>query len=309
MSYDLDISPFLGKLCDSSPHQITFSVVGTDDQVAKDWFISGNVQLWLNPSNVQTTGEAVAYDESNGFSSGVSESQMPIDSSGSSEYKTELSYNAQRFFQVSARIHTGQASKTVTWVQNMTCRSTLSCLLSVLIFAVVNTQRRYGDTTEVVQQTDGNDQSSYYSRDYSYPLSVNGTYRSDDGEDFSVTASVVQGKKNHLAMSTNPVWHKVDTTLRGSSSYSMVQRAARSTGTTRQDYTFTSSNAGQEHVVVAAKDGKLIGGTGASLYSVPFESDDSTSTVQNHTVADEDLKQYASSTILKMFGVRRGGKK
>lgn len=122
MSYDLDISPFLGKLCDGRPHQITFSIVGTDEQIAKDWFVSGNVQLWLNPGNTQTVGDAPVYADANGFGSGVSESQMPNNSSGSSGDQTELSYNANRFFQVTARIKTSQAYRTVSWVQNMTCK-------------------------------------------------------------------------------------------------------------------------------------------------------------------------------------------
>lgn len=102
---------------------------------------------------------------------------------------------------------------------------------------------------------------------------------------------------NHYTALTNPSWYKIDTTLNGASSYSHANGSSSSTGTTQQDYTFRSSTAGQEHVVVAAKGGRVITGTGLPVDSISSDRDHS-------TLSDAALDEFASSTISKTLGVK-----
>lgn len=60
---DVDVSPWLGTLCDGAPHAFELRVVGYDaaapaglGSVAENWYVSGQVFLWLDEGGNQTTG-------------------------------------------------------------------------------------------------------------------------------------------------------------------------------------------------------------------------------------------------------------
>lgn len=62
-SVDVDISPWLGALCDGEPHVFELKVVGYNASsptglgtVAQNWYVSGQVFLWLDEGGNQTTG-------------------------------------------------------------------------------------------------------------------------------------------------------------------------------------------------------------------------------------------------------------
>lgn len=62
-SYDVDVSPWLGLLCDGDPHTFELKVVGYNSSaeseigtVASNWYVSGQVFLWLDQDGEQTTG-------------------------------------------------------------------------------------------------------------------------------------------------------------------------------------------------------------------------------------------------------------
>lgn len=62
-SVDVDVSPWLGLLCDGDPHTFELKVVGYNSSaasllgtVASNWYVSGQVFLWLDEDGEQTTG-------------------------------------------------------------------------------------------------------------------------------------------------------------------------------------------------------------------------------------------------------------
>ncbi|ROV90490.1 hypothetical protein VMCG_09834 [Cytospora schulzeri] len=60
-SVDVDISPWLGLLCDGSEHAFELKVVGYNSStklgtVASNWWVSGEIFLWLDEGGNQTTG-------------------------------------------------------------------------------------------------------------------------------------------------------------------------------------------------------------------------------------------------------------
>lgn len=62
-SVDVDVSPWLGVLCDGEPHSFELRVVGYNataperlGTVAQNWVVSGQVFVWLDEGGNQTTG-------------------------------------------------------------------------------------------------------------------------------------------------------------------------------------------------------------------------------------------------------------
>lgn len=59
-SVDVDVSPWLGILCDGNAHEFELKVVGLQSEaelgtVASNWYVSGEVFLWLDKNGTQTT--------------------------------------------------------------------------------------------------------------------------------------------------------------------------------------------------------------------------------------------------------------
>lgn len=63
-TYVLDLTPFAPILADGQPHNISLDVASseTDHAINANWFVSGNVQVVLDPSGKQTTGNITVYD-------------------------------------------------------------------------------------------------------------------------------------------------------------------------------------------------------------------------------------------------------
>uniref|UniRef100_A0ACD5VNC7 Uncharacterized protein n=1 Tax=Avena sativa TaxID=4498 RepID=A0ACD5VNC7_AVESA len=57
-TYDIDITPFLGKLLDGKEHDFGFGVTNALDM----WYIDANLHLWLDHKSGKTTGGLVSYN-------------------------------------------------------------------------------------------------------------------------------------------------------------------------------------------------------------------------------------------------------
>ncbi|CAM0880347.1 unnamed protein product [Alopecurus aequalis] len=57
-TYDIDITPFLGKLLDGKEHDFGFGVTNALDV----WYIDANLHLWLDHKSGKTTGGLVSYN-------------------------------------------------------------------------------------------------------------------------------------------------------------------------------------------------------------------------------------------------------
>ena len=65
-SSEIDVSPWLGVLCDGRSHVFELKVVGYDSEtvvgtVGSNWWISGAVFLWVDGQGNQTTGTVSIY--------------------------------------------------------------------------------------------------------------------------------------------------------------------------------------------------------------------------------------------------------
>lgn len=54
-TYDIEITPFLGKLLNGKPHRFGFSVTNALDV----WYIDANLHLWIDKNSKQTTGSLI----------------------------------------------------------------------------------------------------------------------------------------------------------------------------------------------------------------------------------------------------------
>ena len=71
-SFEIDVSPWLGILCDGNPHSFELKVVGYDSEmtfgtVGSNWWISGAIFLWLDDHGNQTTGTVILTFFHRGF--------------------------------------------------------------------------------------------------------------------------------------------------------------------------------------------------------------------------------------------------
>ncbi|KAI5662384.1 hypothetical protein M9H77_21707 [Catharanthus roseus] len=57
-SYDIEITPFLGKILDGKTHKIGFSVTNA----LNVWYIDANLHLWLDEKSERTEGKLLKYD-------------------------------------------------------------------------------------------------------------------------------------------------------------------------------------------------------------------------------------------------------
>uniref|UniRef100_J3KXH7 Peptide N-acetyl-beta-D-glucosaminyl asparaginase amidase A N-terminal domain-containing protein n=1 Tax=Oryza brachyantha TaxID=4533 RepID=J3KXH7_ORYBR len=57
-TYDIDITPFLGKLLDGKEHDFGFGVTNALDV----WYIDANLHLWLDHKSEKTSGSLISYD-------------------------------------------------------------------------------------------------------------------------------------------------------------------------------------------------------------------------------------------------------
>lgn len=60
-SFEIDVSPWLGLLCDGKSHSFELKVVGYDSEtllgtVGSNWWVTGTIFVWVDDSGNQTTG-------------------------------------------------------------------------------------------------------------------------------------------------------------------------------------------------------------------------------------------------------------
>ncbi|CAO2186136.1 unnamed protein product [Urochloa humidicola] len=84
-TYDIELTPFLGKLLDAEQHEVGFKVTNA----LNSWYVGANLHLWLDAGSAKTTGGVIAYDAPKLAGSIVSRSADGIDG----EYEATASRN------------------------------------------------------------------------------------------------------------------------------------------------------------------------------------------------------------------------
>jgi hypothetical protein len=121
-AYQIDVTPWLGLLCDGAEHTFALRMVGyetgSDDglgTVNENWLVSGAVWVWLDEKGNQTTGTLM-----------VSSTQNPVfalgnnvTNSGGTNTSLAFTLTGQRTLSHSSTITTSSGSRPYTWSQNL----------------------------------------------------------------------------------------------------------------------------------------------------------------------------------------------
>ncbi|KUJ19080.1 uncharacterized protein LY89DRAFT_581373 [Mollisia scopiformis] len=119
-SFEIDISPWLGVLCDGKSHTFAMEVVGYDSvttlgTVGSNWWITGSIFLWVDSAGSQTTGTTIQsstaapsfdFAPTIGTASGLNTSLL-------------VSLSAHRTISHSSTITTSHGPRTLTWSQSL----------------------------------------------------------------------------------------------------------------------------------------------------------------------------------------------
>lgn len=124
---EIDITPWLGVLCDGRPHNFTINVVGLVDNggttaslstgVNSNWQVTGKIFLWLDSSSSTTTGAAPTVG---GVNPTISVSQSLA--KNATGFNDTLTYttSVSRQLSISGSITTSSGTKTISWTQSLT---------------------------------------------------------------------------------------------------------------------------------------------------------------------------------------------
>ncbi|RLN25318.1 peptide-N4-(N-acetyl-beta-glucosaminyl)asparagine amidase A-like [Panicum miliaceum] len=111
-TYDIELTPFLGRLLDGEQHELGFAVTNAQNS----WYVDANLHLWLDPKSSKTTGGLVAYDAPKLAGSIVSHSADGIDG----EYEATASRNTTATGWVSS----SRGNVTTTFTQRLSFANT-----------------------------------------------------------------------------------------------------------------------------------------------------------------------------------------
>nr|CAB3503733.1 unnamed protein product [Digitaria exilis] len=130
-TYDIELTPFLGKLLDGGEHhEVGFAVTNAQSS----WYVDANLHLWLDAKSTKTTAGLIAYDAPKLSGSIVSRSADGIDG----EYDATASRNITATGWVSSP---SRGNVTTTFTQQMS-------------FANTNVVSSHGSAQAINQTTD-----------------------------------------------------------------------------------------------------------------------------------------------------------
>ncbi|CAE6412849.1 unnamed protein product [Rhizoctonia solani] len=161
-SYSVDLTPFIPLLSDGANHTISIDVVAggaasADHSINGNWYVSGNIQVFLDSSSEPTTGKITSYiapDYSTSDVTGIAASS-----------DVNVTETASRELRIEAEVKTGSGKTTkVVWTQDLSFKNFQSYLNNA--------------TRQVVNQVSSGKSVSTHngipviSDDYSYPLEI-----------------------------------------------------------------------------------------------------------------------------------------
>lgn len=246
---EIDITPWLGVLCNGKEHTFSLEVVGQDDAVVnRYWLLSGKIFLWLDGKDSITSGcpPKVSVSQPN-----FNPHQVVVPNK-SLRYDQTVS----RTLEIKSKIkRTGQVVKT-SWSQRFAMRNAGYVLDSGNVQLVNATYKGEDRATQGA--------SSYYSTEYSYPMYASFLQKAPDGEysltldtnltqqmDISVTGKTVfsNGLQPFLSsLSTGVTGSNTETTKNGRAFFWQKDggKTSGGFGSTHQVYDFGANDGGPQ---------------------------------------------------------------
>ena len=123
-TYKVDLTPFVPLLSDGLPHNITLDVVSaeTDHSILGNWFLSGNIQLVLDPSPKRTTGSFLSYSAP-AYATTKTTGVVTPQSNGSYN-DVNITVSAKHSLEIVSKIITGSGKVTVAeWSQDLSFKN------------------------------------------------------------------------------------------------------------------------------------------------------------------------------------------
>lgn len=233
--YEIDITPWLPRLCDGNMHTFNIKVVGLEDDgrngamlsemTGSSWVVTGNLFVWLDKEGSITTGSAISIDIKPPTIA-VSQSST-TNSTGANETLTYTT-SVQRTLTISSTVKTQNGSQICTWTQSLSHSDQGQFL-------------NFGNSQINHISTSGTDTSSgpvFYSNTYSYPLFSNTTATSTPDGNVTFLADI-RRTKNIVTSGTSVFPSPLEAFAADPKTSTLVSGAIGSSLTTTQNGTAT----------------------------------------------------------------------
>lgn len=312
---EIDITPWLGVLCDGRSHIFDIKIAGIDDdgkgngQVAENvgsyWVVTGKLFLWLDPSGAVTSGtrpSVSAPDPTIQISSSIGKTV-----NGTNQTLADNTH-VQRQFSLNSTITTANGTSTPSWTQSLT-------------YSNENQISSFGITQSTTQDISGTDMAPLrpYARKIDYPITVNTTFNQDPASNsLSISGNIDRGES--ISIAGLPVFPTglqsfsaypgvfgngsslqfqgsyLQTTQNGSAYYLNSPQLNVSSGTTQQDIRFSGFRNNNISADFPAVSG------GEELYkrhvvAVNATVVDNEESLVGHTINDSGITQAAGPVV------------
>ncbi|USW58797.1 Putative peptide-N4-(N-acetyl-beta-glucosaminyl)asparagine amidase A [Septoria linicola] len=184
---EIDITPWLGHLCDGNSHTFAIRVSGLNDSsigsaypsntTGDNWWLTGKIFLWLDtPGHVTTSSRVQSFLPAPKYEI---VSRVLTGSNGSNQ---SLTYDvvAHRRLQISSQVNLANGTSAVSWSQHLS-------------YTNLGNYTTEGDQTNKIQTSGQDISSSGYQRSFEYPLYSYSTQSMSTGN-LTLTANVSRGK-------------------------------------------------------------------------------------------------------------------
>lgn len=203
--HEIDITPWLGVLCDGTNHTFTIYVAGLLDDggseatitqtVGSSWYVTGKIFVWLDSdADSVTTGTAPVISA---VEPDITVSQsLTTSTSGNGTVNETLTYDTavSRSYSVSATITSQNSSGTVGWTQSLSYSN--KAYIWAEGYAQINDFLTSG-TDAAVSSADGV-VGANYKTEYKYPLYCNTSYSYSTEGNLTIFADLIQGQQVYV---------------------------------------------------------------------------------------------------------------
>ncbi|KAI1262332.1 peptide N-acetyl-beta-D-glucosaminyl asparaginase amidase A-domain-containing protein [Xylariaceae sp. FL1019] len=173
-SFEVDVTPWVGKLTDGESHEFKLSVVGWDNAtdgglgpVGQNWWVSGSVFVWVDDTVEQTTVQSFSTGSS--YVLALQSVKLELDTinhNPPANNSLHFAFSAQRNITAAATITNGGQSRLVSWAQNVSYTN----VQNITNLGYIQTLAMLSNGTYVSSA------SSIISR-YTYPMNLFSAYK------------------------------------------------------------------------------------------------------------------------------------
>ncbi|KAF9454494.1 hypothetical protein P691DRAFT_655993 [Macrolepiota fuliginosa MF-IS2] len=174
-TYFVDVTPFVPLLTDGKAHTFTIDVVSAESNhtTLQNWFVSGNLQVFTDPSGLPTTGKILHIDNQ-------PFAQTSTSGTVAANGDLKFSIKATRSISIESEIVSGSGKKsTVSWKQDFQYQNSQQWLNGALIENMQQTA-----TGTFTSSHDG--QLALFDQ-FSYPLNINFTFLNENATDWTTS--------------------------------------------------------------------------------------------------------------------------